>query len=85
MPHVEIAHGLSPAQAAAFEERLREARITYLKEAGHHSGCDPLAAPFGEPPWSGAPCVRFRVRRRWVFQARALLTEVLQESCAGST
>ncbi|RMH05016.1 MAG: hypothetical protein D6702_01540 [Planctomycetota bacterium] len=83
MTHIEIAHGLRPPEALAFEARLREARIPFLKEAGSLRHHDPFPAAAGmelEPE----PCTRFRVRAEHAAAARAILARMMEERVAGA-
>ncbi|MBC8327593.1 MAG: hypothetical protein ISR76_07100 [Planctomycetes bacterium] len=84
MTHIEVAHGLSPSQATAFEARLREARITYLKQEGSVAPCDPLSGPGQPAELEREPCVRYRVRRESADAARTILHRMLEENFAGA-
>ncbi len=84
MTHIEVAHGLSSDQATAFEARLREARITYLKQEGTVAPRDPFSG-FGPAVEAAHQArVRYRVRRESAEAARAILHRMLEESLAAT-
>lgn len=80
MFHVEIANGLSTNQATAFEARLREARITYLRQEAALLPRDPFAGSRAPFEFEREPCARFLVRRECAQAARAILLNLLEEA-----